>query len=151
MKRKPHLSVTVLLVILIVSLLASNLYFILCAGESDFSLSIGVPQTDAAGQITAIDYTRSKPLDQPEDINTVVFSLASGQFFQNSPPTSPPDAVLSMIDKTRGLSFFVEIWLCEDYVIFTMNSDDGNEYRELKGTYANALRSLVEQQIAMYK
>ena len=149
-KRKFPLSVTVLLVLLIVGLLAGSLFFIFRGDGSDFSLTIGIPQTDSDGQITAIDFTRSKPLERPEDINTVVFSFVTGQFLQDSPPTVSPDALLSMTDTSRGLSFLVEVWLCEDSVIFTTDSDDGNVYRELKGTYADSLRSLVEQQIALY-
>ena len=62
MKTLPRLSVTVLLVILIIGLLGSNIYLLMRTETPASSLIIGVPQTDADGQITAMDFSRSKTL-----------------------------------------------------------------------------------------
>lgn len=152
MKTPPRLSVTVLLVILIVGLLGSNIYLLMRTETPASSLIIGVPQTDADGQITAMDFSRSKTLDQPADINAVVFSLlTTGSPSDRQPPASPPDAVLSMSDSTRGMGFYIHLWLGEDSVIFSLNPDSTNVYREISGTYGDALRLLIEQHIALYK
>ena len=152
MKKRSHLSVTVLLVILIVGLLGSNIYLLMRTETPAPSLIIGVPQTNADGQITAMDFSRSKTLDQPEDINTVVFSLlTNSSLLERQPPATPPDAVLSMIDSTRGLGFYIHLWLGENSVIFSLNPDRTNAYREISGAYGDVLRLLIEQHIALYK
>ena len=56
-----------------------------------------------------------------------------------------------MIDSTRGVGFYIHLWLGEDSVIFSLNPDSTNVYREISGTYGDALRLLIEQHIALYK
>lgn len=110
----------------------------------DFKVTIGLPKNDSA-----IDFSKSKSLIAPEDIDTVIFA------FMNATPSedlqiksTTADAVVMISGSKSEISYNYYLWLEDDRIIISSSSD---HFRVIAGSAAETLRTIVNDQLANYK
>ncbi len=65
----------ILIVILVLFLIISNIYFVIRTPKLDYKILIGIPVNSEGDNSVGVDFTKSKPLKDKEDVTTIFLSL----------------------------------------------------------------------------
>lgn len=135
----------ILIILLFILLLV--IICIFCAREvltPDFKVTIGLPKNDGS-----IDFSKSKSLIAPEDIDTVIFA------FMNAIPSedlqinsATADVAVMISGSNSNISYNYYLWLEDDRIIISSSS---YHFRVIDGSVATALRTIVNEHLANYK
>lgn len=128
--------------LLSVALLGSWIFF--CTQDDRRDLRIIVGSVSAQG---GNDFSKSKALQDSEDIHTVVFSLIHAESYEpDSLPDRPADAVMMISAGKNHTAFFYYLWLEQDNVIVT---DAGDLCKIVPKSNAAALQALIQRELAL--
>ncbi len=131
------------LLLCIVILAAVGIYCVIELRKPDFEIVIGMPKGD-----DAVDYTRSTPLTDSDDIDTVIFTLMQTAPLQEvAEQEHSPAAVIMISRRNSNTSYNFSLWLSDNKVI--IHSPNGTYYA-VCGAQAEALRNIVENQLSKY-
>lgn len=139
----------ILAIVVMILLAGSNIYFIHKSGELDYSIMIGIPSADENGELGAVDFTKSKPLSDREDMNTVIFSLM-GAVAAEDKPEQNPDAEVWISDAKSGICYCkVRLWIGDHEILLEREDTDGNAYEKIVNElYVTKWKSIIENQIS---
>ena len=116
-----------ILAALLIELLAvCNLHLWVNEQKPDYTVRIGKPNIEGANFVASVDFTESEPLRSKADVDTVLFSLISGNTIQEPfSPSEPPDGVLFISDSAGyGIGYHVTVWLDGETAIFAMGLNE---------------------------
>lgn len=141
--------------ILILALIAGNVYFANKAQHTGYEIAIGranlAPVMDDGkeiGKTLAVDFTKSKPLKESSQVTTVLFALLGAEPIEAPALPEEPDAGLMLLDKAMGVALNYSLWLTEDSIILGVGPQNELQYREIKDDMG--LREMVQQQLRAY-
>lgn len=138
----------VLICCLVILLVLSNVYYINCSQTIWYEILVGVPSTTAG-----TDFSRSTPLENKSQVDTVIFSLLNSNMIENPAIADDlPSAVIWINAPQEGITYLrVNLWLDNDSVVFAIENADYLEYRVINNTYYDAqLREIIEDQLSHY-
>ncbi|HIT33308.1 MAG TPA: hypothetical protein IAC31_01595 [Candidatus Faecousia intestinigallinarum] len=139
--------ISILLYILVVLLALGNLYFLFGRQDERLEVNIGIPGAD--GQ--SVDFTRSTPVTDSEQVGVVLLSLLYSHPAQEAEiPERSPDAVLWLQNASETYPL-ARLWLMEDSIISVIGKEGEEECRiiENNGNY-EIFREILESQISRY-
>lgn len=95
-----------------------------------FNIVFGSPKTDGGTEVTAVDFTNSKPLDK-RTAEHIILGFVSGRSLPSSAaPSTTPDAVMMVRSREDNTAYLFSVWVDETRVIYAMGTDsDITEYR----------------------
>lgn len=133
--------ICILLCLLVLA--AAGIYCVVELRKPDFEILIGMQKGD-----DAVDYTRSTPLTDSEDIDTVIFTLMQTVPLQEvAAQEHSPSAVIMISRRNSDTAYSFSLWLSDNKVII---HSPNNTYYAVRGAQAEALRAIVEDQLAKY-
>lgn len=140
--------------ILVVLLIISNLYFITKSRQLDYEILIGVPAIGEENASAGVNFTRSKPLKEKAEVNTVLFSLLHSTYIQNPQINEAyPDAILWISDPDENITYYqAALWVKEDSIILKRQQDENAEYSVIGSSYdTEELKHIIQRHIISYK
>lgn len=143
----------VLICCLVILLILSNVYYINCSQTTCYRILIGVPAVNEENVVAGTDFSRSTPLENKSQVDTVIFSLLNSNMIQKTAiADSHPDAVIWINDPKESVTYLqVNLWLDNDSIIFSIENADLLEYRIINNTYyASEIKEIIEDQLYYY-
>ena len=93
----------ILIVILVLFLIISNIYFVIRTPKLDYKILIGIPVNSEGDNSVGVDFTKSKPLKDKEDVTTIFLSLLRARTIDKTETTEHlPDAVITISDYSQA-------------------------------------------------
>lgn len=101
--------------------------------------------------MSGVDFSRSTPLKQQHQVNTVIYALLNANPIENTDTMEHlPDAVIWISDPKDGTTYIqVDLWLSDDAIVFTTGSKSG--YKVIDNAYYfTELRDIIVNQASHY-
>lgn len=116
-----------------------------CSNAPCFKILIGSAKSSYENEISAVDFTSSKPINGKEKANKIILSLILGETVpESSAPNTVPDAILMIQAGRKEVAYFFPIWINEDSIIFLVKNGEEKEYREIDTLSDAELKALFD-------
>lgn len=111
--------------------------------DPDTRILFGIPGEDGS-----INFIKSTPLTNSEDIHNVLYALFySNTIEKSSAPTTPPDAIVSISANGSNVAHIYSIWLTAKGDIILQSA---NTTKQISAPYDKILWDIIERYIAIY-
>ena len=145
----------ILIVILVLFLIISNIYFVIRTPKLDYKILIGIPVNSEGDNSVGVDFTKSKPLKDKEDVTTIFLSLLRARTIDKTETTEHlPDAVITISDYSQACISYAQItlWVDKSSIIAETGDEELPDYKEIAdNSYADELRNIIEKQTSLYR
>lgn len=145
----------ILIVILVLFLIISNIYFVIRTPKLDYKILIGIPVNSEGDNSVGVDFTKSKPLKDKEDVTTIFLSLLRARTIDKTETTEHlPDAVITISDYSQACISYAQItlWLDESSIVLKIEDSRIPNYKKIENIYdVTELKKIIKRQMKFYK
>lgn len=127
------ISKKILIFISIIILFIGNIYFINKSQKLDYEILIGIPIKGENSDTICVNLSKSKPLNNRNEINIIIFSLMNASSIEKSELSkSIRGSTIWINDSKEGITYYkINFWINENSIIIENENETKTEYKKL--------------------
>ncbi|SCK03386.1 Uncharacterised protein [uncultured Clostridium sp.] len=135
------------IIVLILVLALGNVYFYTKIDKLDYDIIIGTTVIGENSDI-AINFSKSKPISNKDDFNSIVFSLMDSVSIDKPKICeNPPDSVITFNDRKDGIQYYTaNIWINNNSLIIKSNGNEST-YKIIEADRAQEIIKIIKKYI----
>lgn len=135
------------IIILIIFLALGNVYFYTKTDKLDYDIIIGNTVIGENSDV-AINFSKSKPISNKDDFNSIVFSLMDSVSIDKPKICeNPPDSVITFNDRKNGIQYYTaNFWINNNILIVQSNGNESN-YKIIEADRAQEIIKIIKKYI----
>lgn len=132
------ISKKILIFISIIILFIGNIYFINKSQKLDYEILIGIPIKGENSDTICVNTSKSKPLNNRNEINIIIFSLMNASSIEKPELSkSIPGSTIWSNDSKEGITYYkINLWINENSIIIENENETKTEYKKIDNTYS---------------